>query len=184
MQATISSPNNWLNRIGCKVDPEGKLTLPSNIVLPMTLASEAVEHFRDATSLAEQSKNIQLIAFNTRSADSAFFSGIVDEFHKKRGGELICQHCLRQGVSPSLVQLRRTANKQIIHVMDQGGLRGIHPSFFQIALDYYEELLKLPLLDPNQLMSVTIVPCKNCRKLPDWCNVKEKYLQLLFEREG
>lgn len=164
MRPTVSSPNDWLTKIGCKVTELGQLSLPKDVALPMHFASEEVEAFNKEENFGKKYKQVQLIALNTRSADTAFFRQIVEQINGKIGKEVICHNCLRKAVNPSLVIFRRETNEKILHKMDRGQLSTINPSDFQIALDYYDEVLKLPLLEPTKIGNVKMEPCEKCKK--------------------
>jgi len=133
----------------------------------MTFASEAIEEFQKANNYKEKVKTIQLIAINVRNTEAAFyrkFAQILIEANKNKSGIQVCEYCIRNYFfNPDLKKMRDDVNDKIIHKMDSG--KPIEPRDFHFAIDYYNEVLKLPLMDPIHIEEKDNVPfCKSCLK--------------------
>lgn len=161
----IKSPNGWLQRAGAYVDDQSRMQLPHKfLIMPMALASEAVEKYNSSDSYAEKIQAVQAIAINTRSADTVFFkriAGILTEANKGSSRIKLCEHCVRGGLFPTdLKRLRHLVNDRIIHRMEKVSF--IDQADFDLAVAYYDEMFKLPLMDPVDWNESHVQLCDRC----------------------
>jgi predicted peroxiredoxin len=160
----IKSPNNWIVRAGAYVS-DGKIVMPHKFLLiPLALASEAVEIFNKENSWKKRLESVQAIAINVRNAETAFFrkvSEIINEINKNGSKIEICEKCIRDNLfDTNLKEIRRAVNSKIIHKMESG--EAILMEDFHFAIDYYNEIFKLPLINPIHWEAKTFKPCKDC----------------------
>lgn len=164
----INSPNDWMAKAGAYVDINSELHMPLEcVMLPMSQASEGVEDYQNATNFGKKMKAVQHISLNVRIADTAYFksfAALVNKQILEQHGISVCEHCLRKASSPKLVDLRRKNNEKIIHVMEKGGLAMIHPSHFPLSLEYYDEFLRLPLMNFTDVKYLKVALCEKCEE--------------------
>jgi len=163
---TIESPNNWLRKAGAYVVGK-KLILPHDfLMVPMTTASEAIMAYRESRNLNDRMRHAMTIAVAVRNADTAFYSAVADMLNRRNADKPnICQYCIRgQLFRTRMKELREQVNKNIIHKMDRTKIM-INPDDLKIVEDYYEEMFKLPLIDPIHIPETkSLQLCKKCRK--------------------
>lgn len=161
--ATLRSPNDWLAKAGASIEG-GRARLPMRCILvPMDAASRAIEEFERATDLCSRMRAIQLVAVNVRAADEAYFSEYAGRVNDAIGPDRddgVCAQCLRMAASPDLVTLLSSVSHRIIHGMERRRETIVHPDAFRLAVAYYEEFMKLPLMGFN--LDVTIESCRHC----------------------
>ena len=166
---TSTSDNDWMTRAGTRWE-NGKLVLPhAFLTLPMTIASKAVVSYNNDESLANRISQSVVISIMVRSADTAFFTAIAKHFNASHPhNPNLCHNCLRgQLYQNDLKKLRGLVNKHIIHKVEDG--TGVGPTLQHIplAVDYYNEMFKLPLTDPIHWQeNPSISLCQKCS--PKW----------------
>lgn len=70
----IVSANNWLSKAGARLRGE-RIELPHHFVLvPLTIASEAIVDFRKYDDLTPKIKAVLVVATMVRVADTAFYN--------------------------------------------------------------------------------------------------------------
>ena len=163
---TIESPNNWLRKAGAYVVNK-KLILPHDFLLvPMTSASEAIMAYHKSRNLNDRIRCAMTIAVAVRNADTAFYSAVADMLNRRNVDKPnICQHCIRgQLFRTRMKELRKQVNKNIIHQMDNDKIM-INPDDLRIVEEYYEEMFKLPMMDPIDIPETKGMRlCQTCRK--------------------
>ena len=163
---TIESPNNWLRKAGAHV-VNNKLVLPHDFLLvPMTSASEALLEYRKSKTLNDRTRHAMTIAATVRSADTAFYNAIAGMLNKQNPNKpKICHNCIRgQLFGTRMKELRKQINNNIIHKMDDDQVM-INPDDLDIVEEYYEEMFKLPMMDPitwSEMKNMKL--CQRCRK--------------------
>ncbi len=162
----FDSANNWLERAGACIRNNKPIMPHLFLTVPMNAASEAVEIYNNDDSYNSRLKAVQTIALNVRTAETAFFkriAKILKEVNKQLGIE-ICHYCIRNHMfGTNFKELRKLANSKIIHRMEEEAMISVED--FQIAIDYYNEMFKLPLVDPITWKETKGIPmCKNCLK--------------------
>ncbi|MFC5579468.1 hypothetical protein ACFPOA_15780 [Lysobacter niabensis] len=163
----FDSPNDWLQRAGARVEADGRVVLPHDFLLaPMALASTAVVAYKAADNLAERTAQVLIIALQVRTAETAFFNVIAKLFNAHNSDvPNICPSCIRRsGLFDDRVhELRKVVNREIIHKMDSGvGVGMISPDALNAAIEYYEEMFRLPLVDPITWQTKDISLCDKC----------------------
>lgn len=156
-------PNNWITKAGGYIDSNGKFFLPHKFLLAqMHTASEAIEQFNKSKLYSEQIKAIQLMSINVRSAETIFFRKVAEILNKKIN-EKICYKCIRDTLfETDLKKIRRGVNSKIIHRLDYQEF--VNPKDFHFAIDYYNEIFKLPLTGELviKIDEESISLCYNC----------------------
>ncbi len=166
MTIEIISPNNWLKKAGAYIDSNDKLVFPHKfIAVPMTLASEAIVEFRKNKDLASKIKNGLLVVVMVRIADTAFYKKIAEIINQQSPSTPnLCHNCLRgQLWDTKMKTYRQVANRKIIHKME-GGIP-INNMDLEIVEKYYNEIFKLPLIDPISFKNKKgLKLCERCKK--------------------
>ncbi len=166
-QDIITSANDWLVKAGAHLVGD-KVILPHKFLLvPMTLASEAIVEFRKQKEIGSRIKHGLIVVSMVRMADTAFYktvSNIINNQNKSTPN--ICQHCIRgQLCGTNMKKYRQIANKQIIHKMESGTVGMITKEDLEMVEPYYEEMFKLPLIDPISFPERKgLSLCQNCKK--------------------
>ena len=169
----ITSANDWLVKAGAYIVND-KAILPHKFLLvPMTLASEAIVEFRKHKDIVSRIKHGLVVVSMVRMADTAFYnlvSAILN--NNNQSVPNICQHCIRgQICGTNMKELRKVANRNIIHKMESGTCEVITEKDLNIVELYYAEIFNLPLMDPISFPDRKIKLCDYCKK--KW----EKYNQ-------
>jgi len=165
---TIESPNDWLRKAGAHII-NNRLILPHDFLLvPMGSASEALLEYRRSTTLSEKMRHAMAIALAVRNADTAFYNAVAKMLNKANPNKPnICHNCIRgQLFGTRMKELRQEVNAKIIHKMENPrGIVMISPDELPLVEKYYEEMFKLPLIDPvswpeRKKMEL----CQKCKK--------------------
>ena len=163
----IESPNDWLVKAGAKPVDDGVILPIQCLLVPMTLASEAIVSYRAANSLNEWIKHGLVVVTMVRIADTAYFirvAKMILDRQEAANNTSICQHCLRGQLWPTEIKkYRQQANKNIIHKMEEG--LPINRTDLEVVELYYEEIFKHPLTNPiswDERPGLDM--CQNCRK--------------------
>ena len=159
----ILSPNNWLKRVGAFVK-NGQLVLPHEcILIPLSAASRAIETFNSSTEYTQKLELSLLISLSTRIAETAFYN----KFAKWFGNESkikMCGHCIRNSEvfnNGEIKKYRNLCNEKIIHAMENQSM--VNSDDLIYAIKYYDEVLKLPLIDPIKIITkFEIKVCDKC----------------------
>lgn len=167
----ISSPNSWFTKVGIKVDDNGNMVLPMKfVILPISIASEGLEKYKDDLLWGEKIKIIQSVALNIRNAETAYFekwSYSILESNKETLPIFPCRECFNKTMSPShlrliaspqLSKLREEINKKIIHATENNFL--VVPNIIDIVKNYYDEFLKLNLFYFSEIENIPVLFCK------------------------
>lgn len=160
----LKSPNNWIERAGGYISNEGKVYMPHKIILsPMDKASRAIEDYNENTHYQYRSTAVQQISINVRSVETALYRLMANILKVEQGID-VCEHCLRNSsfFGTKIKALRRKNNSRIIHRYDSGNM--ISPEDFQFAINYYEEIFKLPLMSPIKWDEKKIRYCDKCNE--------------------
>ncbi len=161
----ITSPNDWIRKAGGHVK-DGKMIMPHKfIIIPMAMASEAVEEYHKNSAWNSRLKCVFVITLSIRIVDTSVFRMLAKNLNEHwKGGIQICSDCIRNGViDTNLTKLRKEINEKIIHKMENAFV--IDSKDFHLALDYYDEIFKLPLMFPIHIKEKQGVPlCKRCLK--------------------
>lgn len=163
---TIESPNNWLRKAGAYVVNK-QLVLPHDFLLvPMATASKSILEYRKSRNLDDRIRHAMAIALAVRNADTAFYNAVADMINgqnPKRPN--ICEHCIRgQLFRTRMKELRKQVNESIIHQMDKNNIM-INPKDLGIVEEYYEEMFKLPLMNPIHTQEIKgLRLCNKCKK--------------------
>ncbi|MHC1623289.1 MAG: thioredoxin domain-containing protein [Candidatus Methanospirareceae archaeon] len=169
---TIESPNNWLRKAGAHV-VNSKLVLPHDFLLtPMNSASEALLEYRKSKALNDRTRHAMTIAVTVRNADTAFYNAVAGILNKQNPNKPnICHNCIRgQLFGTRMKELRKQINRNIIHKMDNDQIM-LNPDDLYIVEEYYEEMFKLPLMDPITWPGTDNLKfCRSCRKKWDTYN--------------
>src|SRR5690554_7757826 len=79
----IVSANNWLSKAGARLQDES-IELPHHFVLvPLTIASEAIVDFRKQDDLSSKIKAGLVVATMDRVADTAFYNKISELINRQ-----------------------------------------------------------------------------------------------------
>lgn len=163
----IVSANNWLSKAGARLQGES-IELPHHFVLvPLTIASEAIVDFRKHDDLSSKIKAGLVVATMVRVADTAFYNKISELINRQSPNRPnICGNCIRgQVFGTKMRQYRKEANRRVIHKMESGEVISLED--LQVVDSYYEEIFKLPLMDPVSIPETKDVQlCQKCR--PRW----------------
>ncbi|MEL7666499.1 MAG: hypothetical protein AAGU06_03700 [Candidatus Shapirobacteria bacterium] len=168
---TITSPSNWLNKIGVKIDENGKMILSMKFVLiPISIASEELEKYKEELLWGEKIKIIQSIALNVRNAETKYFeswSQSIIMANQNFPSTFPCSECFSKTMSPShlrlisnseLSKLREEVNNKIIHVTENNKI--LIPSLIDQAKQYYDAFLKMNLFHFPEIKNMPILFCK------------------------
>ncbi len=160
---TIISPNDWLKKVGAFVENR-QLALPHEcILIPLSAASRAVEIFNTSTEYTQKLESALLIALSVRVAETAFYNKFAKWFEVQSQTKM-CDHCIRNSKvfnNDEVKKYRKLCNEKIIHVMENQSM--INPNDLIYAINYYDEVLKLPLIDPIKITSeFKITVCDKC----------------------
>ena len=172
----IVSANNWLIHAGAHLI-DNKLIMPHQFLLvPMTLASEAIVEFKKHDDLGSKIKHGIIVVSMVRMADTAFYNVVADIIngHEKTKPN-ICANCLRgQLCGTNMKKFRQLANRNIIHKMESGKCEVVTFEDLEVVELYYEEIFKLPLIDPISFPEREgIELCGRCIK--KWSNYRSSY---------
>ena len=131
----------------------------------MTLASEAIIEFNKDENLSSRIKHGLVVVVMVRIADTAFYKKIAKIINQKSPSmPNICHNCIRgQLWNTNMKIYRQLANKQIIHKMESG--IPLNNKDLEIVDKYYNEIFKLPLVDPitfNGKKNLQL--CERCKK--------------------
>lgn len=162
----ITSANNWLVKAGAYLDND-EVNLPHKFLLvPMTLASEAIVEFRKHKDIGSRIKHGLVVVSMVRIAETAFYNWVSTILNNNNESvPNICQHCVRgQIFGTNLKELRRVANRNIIHKMERGTCEVIGEKDLNIVEFYYAEIFKLPLMGPVSFPERTLKLCDYCKK--------------------
>ncbi len=162
---SISSPNNWFNKVWAR-NINGKIFMPLDFMLvPLSAASRAIEKFNNTKDYTEKLELSLLISLTVRVADTAYFNHIANKIFKDVDFS-ICANCIRESNNfncHEILRLRWICNNSIIHSLENEIL--IDPKVLNYSIEYYNEVLKLPLIDPIEITSqFNVKICKNCMK--------------------
>lgn len=174
----FNQENSWIERAGAIIDGL-KVELPLEFLLvPMTIATNALVDFRKSKNIADKIKFGTTVVTMVRSADTAYYRFIVDQFFKaqaKLSGNAICEHCVRGQLWPNrMKEYRRLANKNVIHKMESGGITVVNFDDLEIVEKYYNEMFEQPLMHPKFWRSEHCFTGKVHVKSCDQCLRKNK----------
>ena len=166
-QDVITSANDWLVKAGAHLVGDQVIMPHKFLLVPMTLASEAIVEFRKHEDIGSRIKHGLVVVSMVRMADTAFYktvSNILNNQNKSTPN--ICQHCIRgQLCGTNMKNYRQIANKQIIHKMESGNGEVVTKKDLDVVELYYEEMFKLPLIDPISFPERKgLSLCQNCKK--------------------
>jgi len=169
---SISSPNNWFNKVGVKIDSQGNLTMPMKfLVVPLAEASEAIDTYKSTNKWSEKMKAVKLIALNIRQVDNAYFSNwsksiIAANKDREIPKSFPCYECfrstmlpkaLREKTLPDVIDFRRQVNQEIIHSTENG--RGFTLNY-KLVTNYYDQIISLNLFHFPKVKGLPIIFCK------------------------
>ena len=165
LQKELVSANDWLQKAGAYF--EGKrVVLPQKFLLiPMTLASEALVEYKQHENIGAKIKFGLLVVVMVRIADTVFYNNLVKLLNQANPNfPNICQHCIRgQIFGTEMKSYRHAANKNIIHKMENNEI--INFNDLEIVEKYYNEIFKLPLMDPVSVPEKKgLILCNSCKK--------------------
>ena len=170
LQKELVSANDWLQKAGAYIDGD-RVVLPHKFLLvPMTLASEAIIEYKQHENIGAKIKFGLLVVVMIRIADTAFYNNLAKLMNQANPNvPNICQHCIRgQICGTEMKSYRQEANKNIIHKMENNEI--INFNDLEIVEKYYNEIFKLPLMDPVSF------PEKKDLRLCNLCSKKwQKY---------
>ena len=173
VKAELVSSNDWLQKAGAYIEGE-RVVLPHKFLLvPMTLASEALIEYRQYENIASKIKYGLVVVVMIRIADTAFYKNLVKILNQASPNvPNICPNCIRgQICGTEMKSYRQAANKNIIHKMENNEI--INFDDLEIVEKYYSEIFKLPLMDPISFPErKNLKLCDACRK--KWGNITKK----------
>ncbi|MFV8249896.1 hypothetical protein [Bdellovibrio bacteriovorus] len=143
---TFESPNDWITKAGGHQSGSSFILPHKFLLVPMTVASEALLKFREANDLTERIRYGCTVVLMVRVADTAFFKSVADMIvaANKGSGLVVCGDCLRGHLwQNNMKELRQAANRRIIHKMEEG--LPINNEDLEVVEAYYEEIFKHPL---------------------------------------
>jgi len=171
---TITSPSNWFNKVGVKVNENGKMVLPMKFLLiPISIASEELEKYKEELLWGEKIKIIQSISLNVRNAETKYFeswSHSIIMANQNFPSVFPCSECFSKTMSPShlrlicnpeLSKLREEVNNKIIHVTENNKI--LIPNLINQAKQYYGTFLKMNLFNFPKI-KIEDVPILFCKK--------------------
>ena len=170
VKTELVSPNDWLQKAGAYIDGENVVLPHKFILVPMTLASEAIIEFRRHENIASKIKYGLVVVTMVRIADTIFYNKLVNILNEANSSvPNICQHCIRgQICGTRMKEYRQAANKNIIHKMENDEY--INFEDLDVVENYYGEVFNLPLMDPISFPEKkNLKLCGNCKK--KWKNI-------------
>lgn len=174
----ISSPNNWMNKIGISINKEGKMKLPPTpLTIAINEASRAIDSYAKSSRWEDKMREIKIIALNVRQAETTYFASWSNQIqlynpHGSIPNSFPCYSCflatispnaLRAFISPKMIELREKVNKEVIHAIENGIIFTLN---FKLVESYYNSLLALDLFHFSECKNL---PIKFCR---DHVNIK------------
>jgi len=162
----IISPNDWIEKVWWKIENIWNSNFPqTSILIPMTTASKAVEKYSITKDYNEKIELSLLISLTVRIAETAFYNNFAKIFINQ--WVKVCHHCIRNSDNfnnKEVLKYRRLCNEKIIHHMENNIM--INPSDLDLSIKYYEEVLKLPLLEEITItQKFEVQVCDKCNKL-------------------
>lgn len=150
-QAVFESPNDWVHKAGGRQNGLEFILPHKFLLVPMTVASEAILKFRAVEDLNSRIQYGIVVVTMIRIADTAFYNNvakmIMSSSTNKKSGIVVCEHCLRGQLWPNrMKELRQAINKRIIHKMEDG--LPINVDDLEFVEQYYGEIFKHPLTNP------------------------------------
>ena len=173
VKAKLVSPNDWLKRAGAYIDGENVVLPHKFLLVPMTLASEAILEFRKHENIGSKIKFAIVVVTMVRIADTVFYNKLVKLLNEANPSvPNLCQHCIRGQICDTKMKAyRQFANKNIIHKMENDEF--INFEDLEVVENYYSELFKLPLMDPISFPErKNLKLCGNCKK--KWKNITNR----------
>ena len=170
VRAELVSPNDWLQKAGAYIDGENVVLPHKFLFIPMTLASEAILEFRQQDNIGSKIKFALVVVTMVRVADTVFYNKLVKLLNEANPSvPNLCQHCIRgQICGTQMKEYRQSANKNIIHKMENDEI--ISFKDLEIVENYYNELFKLPLMDPISFPErKNLKLCGTCKQ--KWKNI-------------
>lgn len=160
--AGLHSANDWLTKAGARIQANRVILPHTYLLVPLTLASEGIVDFRAAKNLSERIKHAVVVALMVRIADSAFYNVLAKMLNAANPHQQnLCGNCLRgQICGTKMRDLRREINTKIIHKMESAIV--IEDSDLSAIERYYEEIFRLPLVDPVEFPERKITLCQKC----------------------
>jgi hypothetical protein len=158
----LSSANDWLRKAGARIEGTRPLLPHKFLLVPLTLASEAIVDFRHSKQANDSLKHAVVVALMVRVADSAFYTNLSDLINGANQNQPnICHNCIRgQICGTKMKTLRRDVNRRIIHKMESADI--VPMEDLSIVEDYYEEIFKLPLAGDIAFPSRNLELCQKC----------------------
>lgn len=168
----ITSPNDWFNKIGIKVDANGQIQMPMKfLITPLAEASSEMERYHTVEGWSEKMRIIKMIALNVRQVDNAYFgfwskSILFTNPKSKIPKSFPCYKCfritmstnsLKANVLPSILELRNDVNKKIIHATENGYSFTLD---FKLVGNYYNQILSLNMFHFPGIKALPIQLCK------------------------
>ena len=164
VKSELVSANNWLTRAGTYFDGSQVVFPHKFLLVPMTLASEAIIEFRAHENIGQKIKHGLVVVTMIRIAETAYFKYLSEIINFQANKKIkVCHNCVRGKVCGTRMgELRRKANRNIIHKMEDG--KCIDFEDLSIVEEYYDECFKLQLVGSIEILPIQFSLCHSCAR--------------------